>query len=167
VPIDPDYKTVPARIADFRTKYPDGSLQPLNPERPYELVEFAGKAFGLYCAAAYRTPDDQRPGVWVAWEPFPGPTNFTRDSELQNAETSAWGRAIVAVLASESKSVASREDVQNRDYENAPAPASSRSGPPVCLACGEPITGKAKRHGDGYVHDPTDCVPEGETGGAF
>ena len=60
------------------------------------------------------SPDDPRPGHGTAWEPVPGPTKFTRDSEIQNAETAAWGRAIVAVLAADTKKIASRQEVQNR-----------------------------------------------------
>jgi hypothetical protein len=58
--------------------------------------------FIAYTCAAYRTADDQRPGIGVAWEPFPGQTPYTAASELMNAETSAQGRAIVAALASDS-----------------------------------------------------------------
>lgn len=112
-----DYKDVPTRIAEFRTKHPDGSLRPLNPDKPYEIVALDGQTFVVVVAAAFRTPDDPAPGVGMAWEPFPGKTPYTKLSELQNAETSAWGRAIVAVLASETKQVASREDVRNRQPE--------------------------------------------------
>jgi hypothetical protein len=122
-----DYVDVAQRIADFRELYPSGSLQPANPAEPYKIVQAQGfeksgdvaqQTFVVYVAAAYRTPDDPRPGIGAAWEVFPGRTNFTRGSELQNAETSAWGRAIIAVLASDSKGgIASREEVQNRRAE--------------------------------------------------
>ena len=121
--LDPDYKQVPERIADFREKHPEGSLRPLNPERPYEIVSVEGQTFIVYCAAAYRHPLDPAPGVGTAWELVPGKTPYTKLSELQNAETSAWGRAIVAVLASESKVVASAEDVRNRQADHAEPPA--------------------------------------------
>lgn len=114
-----DYKQVPERIADFKAKHPEGSLRPLNPDRPFEIVDVAGQTFIVYVAAAYRTPDDPAPGVGSAWELVPGKTPYTKLSELQNAETSAWGRAIVAVLASESKAVASAEDVRNRQADHA------------------------------------------------
>lgn len=116
--LDPSYKDVPARIADFKAKHPEGSLRPLNPEKPWEIVSVEGQTFVVYCAAAFRTPDDPAPGVGTAWELVPGKTPYTKLSELQNAETSAWGRAIVAVLASESKSVASAEDVRNRQADH-------------------------------------------------
>lgn len=121
------YVDVAQRIADFRECYPSGCLQPLNPAQPFEVRKIDGTAkdgkdftatFIVYTAAAYRTPDDQRPGIGVAWEVFPGRTTFTLGSELMNAETSAWGRAIIAVLASDSKrGVASREEVRNRAAE--------------------------------------------------
>lgn len=80
-----DYIDVATRIVEFRTKHPEGSLQQVS----YELVEASGSTFLIYTAAAYRSPDDGRPGIGTAWEPVPGPTQFTRDSEMQNAETAA------------------------------------------------------------------------------
>lgn len=133
--LDPSYKQVPDRIADFKAKHPEGSLRPLNPDKPFEIVTADNRTFIVVVAAAYRTPDDPAPGVGMAWEQFPGTTPYTKNSELQNAETSAWGRAIVAALASESKAVASAEDVRNRHAEqNAPDEV-------PCPRCGEVVPG--------------------------
>lgn len=110
-----DYNTVPERIAEFREKYPEGSLRPLDPTRPYSVEKIGEQWFVVYAAVAMRTPDDPAPGSGIAWEPVPGKTPYTRDSELQNAETSAWGRAIVAVGAADTKKgIATREEVTNR-----------------------------------------------------
>lgn len=110
-----NYRTVDERIADFKAKHPEGTLQPANPLHPFEVVEINGASFVVVVTAAYRTPDDPRPGIGIAWEPVPGKTPYTKDSEIMNAETSSWGRAIVAVLASESKgSLATSEEVRNR-----------------------------------------------------
>jgi hypothetical protein len=96
----------------------------------------------VYVAAAYRTPDDPRPGIGVAWEPFPGRTPYTLGSELMNAETSAWGRAIIATLASDSKrGVSSREEVRNRQAEREPEPP-PKPAPPVN---GHPIPDTKRR----------------------
>jgi hypothetical protein len=119
-----DYIDVATRIIEFREKYPTGSLQPWRD--PYVIEVNVGdgkmKSFMVYSAAAYRAPDDTLPGVGYAWEPIPGPTSFTRDSELQNAETAAWGRAMVAALAVDTrKGIASSEEVRNRQGETAPA----------------------------------------------
>jgi hypothetical protein len=116
--IDPSYVDVAARIVEFRTKYPEGSLQPADLSKPYTIQEIGDATYVVVVAAAYRTADDQRPGIGMAYEVFPGRTPYTRGSELQNAETSAWGRAIVAVGAADTKrGVASAEDVRNRQAE--------------------------------------------------
>ncbi len=114
-----DYIDVAARIAEFRSKYPDGSLQQVS----LSFEDFAGSSWVVYTAAAYRTPDDMRPGQGTAWEPVPGKTPYTKDSEVQNAETAAWGRAIVAVLAADTrKGIASAEEVRNRQDTRAEEP---------------------------------------------
>ena len=109
-----DYIDVATRIADFRHKYPDGRLR----QKEVQFLEFADKCWVVYTAEAWRTENDPAPAQGTAWEPVPGPTNFTRDSELQNAETAAWGRAIVAAMASDTKEgIASREEVRNRQRD--------------------------------------------------
>lgn len=106
-----DYNTVAERLGDFRAAFPEGSLQADIVAVPAPFAE----KFLAVRACAYRTPDDPRPGVGLAWEPMPGRTSFTKDSELQNAETAAWGRAIIAALAADTrKGVASRDEIQAR-----------------------------------------------------
>ena len=103
----PDYVEVKDRIVQFRDMYPEGTLQA-------DIVSHTDTLI-VVKAYAYRTPDDPRPGTGLASEPFPGKTNFTRDSELMNAETSAWGRAIIAVGAADAKrGIASANEVRNR-----------------------------------------------------
>ena len=102
-----DYKEVAERIQDFRAMFPEGTLQS-------EVLPSPVDGFVLVKGFAYRTADDQRPGIGLAWEPVPGKTPYTRDSEIMNAETSAWGRAIIAVGASDAKRVASANEVRNR-----------------------------------------------------
>jgi hypothetical protein len=128
--IDPTYNEVAARIVEARKKHPDGVLQPLDPANPYKIQEIGDKTFIVYTAAFYRTPDDQRPGIGTAWEPFPGTTNFTRNSELMNAETSAWGRALVAAFAADTKkSIATSLDVRNREAERQRPPRDEQGWP--------------------------------------
>jgi hypothetical protein len=120
-----DYIDVATRIIEFREKFPQGSLQSW--KDPYvievRITDTTFKSFMVYSAAAYRSPDDELPGIGWAWEPIPGPTNFTRDSELQNAETAAWGRAMVAALAVDTKKgIASSEEVRNRQVKSTDAP---------------------------------------------
>ena len=136
-----DYAEVATRIRAHRDKdrkYPDGSFQS---EHEFVTVTHAvrrdkwegGKKVGEYwtepmpvtyvlvTARFYRTPDDLRPGVGKSWLMMPGLTPYTRGSELENAETSAWGRALVAALAADTKkSVASADEVQAKEEEQAP-----------------------------------------------
>jgi hypothetical protein len=120
-----DYIDVATRIIEFREKFPQGSLQSWRDPYVIEvrITDTTFKSFMVYSAAAYRSPDDELPGIGWAYEPIPGPTNFTRDSELQNAETAAWGRAMVAALAVDTrKGIASSEEVRNRQVKSTDAP---------------------------------------------
>lgn len=107
------YIDVAERIREFKAKFPDGALRQLS----LEFVNIAGKDYVVYTAAAYRSPDDQIPGIGTAWEPIPGATPYTRGSEVMVAETSAWGRAMVASLAVESQRIASKQEVENRQVQ--------------------------------------------------
>ena len=107
-------------MAEFSEKYPDGTLQQLSLEFVRDL---GGADWVVYTAAAFRSPDDKLPGHGTAWERVPSLTNFTKNSELQNAETSAWGRAIVATFAADTKKaeIASSHEMQSRVAERDPA----------------------------------------------
>lgn len=100
--------------------------------------------------------------------PFPFPHG--RDAQSTGSMVTYHRRyALIAALgmaAGDDDDGASARPKERNDEPTGNVPPRA-GGPPVCEACGEQITGKAKRHGNGYVHDPTDCVPEGETGGAF
>lgn len=152
--LDLDYIDVAARIVEFRTKHPQGSFQQVS----LDLKEVAGKWYVIYTAAAYRTPDDERPGIGTAWEPVPGKTNFTRDSELQNAETAAWGRAIVAALAGDTKrGVASAQEVRNRKADqDAPEPQDEPPpAPPDPIVVARNVVADAWRANRGEFHPAT------------
>ena len=110
-----NYVDVHARIQEFYAKYPDGRLVT---ER-WEVVEVNGRSFVVTESLAYRTVDDPLPAKGLAWEPVPGGTPFTRDSELMNSETSSWGRAIVALGGFDTK-IASADEVRNRQYDERP-----------------------------------------------
>ena len=132
------YVDVAERIRVFKAAYPQGSLQPANPAEPYKLERIGDRLFIVVIAAAYRTPDDLRPGIGMAMEPYPGRTNYTKDSELMNAETSAWGRAIVAALAADTQKIASAQEVRNRQADQSQEPQTvvnnmtpPRTAPPV------------------------------------
>ena len=130
----PDYIEVKDRIVQFRDMYPEGTLQA-------DIVAHTDTLI-VVKAYAYRTPDDPRPGTGLASEPFPGKTNFTRDSELMNAETSAWGRALIAVGAADAKrGIASANEVRNRQ------PDKKKPGKKLDLAELDRLIGVAKTAG--------------------
>jgi hypothetical protein len=112
-----DYKDVATRLSEIRAIYPELSLQQVR----CELIDQGGQLGWLYVAAAFRTPDDLRPGMGTAFEPVPGKTPYTKDSELMVAETSAWGRALVAIGADTKNGVASADEVSARQKPQEPA----------------------------------------------
>jgi hypothetical protein len=124
-----DYVPVSERIAQFKEAHPGGRLES-------EVIDAGFPGFVAVKAYAYKSPDDLTPGVGLAWEPVPGPTPFTKDSELQNAETAAWGRALIAgLIADASRGIASRDEVARsqerptRKADQTPPPAPVRTDP--------------------------------------
>lgn len=106
-----DYVTVPQRIAQFYELFGQGRL--VTGEVRVEMGP-DGKSRVIVSAAAYRTPDDPLPGIGWSWMELPGTTQFTRGSELENTETSAWGRAIAALGILVDRSIASRSEVAGK-----------------------------------------------------
>ena len=150
-----DYITVAMRMREFYKKYPDGSLQLDTPI----ITEICGKTWAIGRAYAYRTPDDSRPGIGTAMEVIPGLTPYTRGSEIQNLETSCWGRALAAIgigiekgvaTADEVRSAKAREgvyggsDAQSEDYYSKPAlrPTDRLTGPAARHYDSKPLTPK-------------------------
>lgn len=142
-PIDDGYVEVSQRIEKFKEEHPEGSLQstwtiekipaphdfrrneqkkeygncrqcglPLEDVGQSRMCEFWGF---IVRAEAYRGPDDECPGVGTAWEPFPGRTPYTRHSELMNAETSAWGRALASLGYEVHNGIASANEMRGRE----------------------------------------------------
>lgn len=114
-----DYIPVNERIEAFYAKYPDGSLQA-------DLIELSDTRVVMR-ASAYRTPDDIRPGVGFSSLDIPGRTPYTRGSEIENCETSAWGRAIAALGFEVKRGIASAEEVRNKSAQ--PHPSELPGGP--------------------------------------
>lgn len=99
-----DYVDVATRIAAFKEKHPEGSLQS-------EIVELSDRRV-VVKAFAYRDKDDTRPGTGHAAERIPGATPYTAGSELMVCETSAWGRAIAALGFEVKRGIATTEEVE-------------------------------------------------------
>jgi len=112
-----NYVDVPQRIKLFYEKYPEGSLQ-MDPDLQFQTV--GDQIIVIGRAYAYRNPQDEKPGVGTAQEYLPGKTNFTRGSEIQNLETSCWGRAIGALGIGIDKAIATKEEVELAMERNKP-----------------------------------------------
>ena len=153
-----DYVDVAERLRDFRAKHPEGSIQPADLAKPYWLELIDGQTYLVYAAACYRTATDMRPGIGLAWEPVPGKTSFTRGSELMNAETSAWGRAIVATLAADTKrGVASAQEVDTARRNNEPPKRDLRPAP---KANHKPASTEATETGPKLEHEAMPLIKE-------
>lgn len=99
-----DYVDVAERLREFYEKHPQGRVIT-------SIVEMTEKRV-VVKAEAYRDASHAWPsGVGHSQLAIPGATPYTRGAELENAETSAIGRALVAA-GLPSKRVASAEEVQ-------------------------------------------------------
>jgi hypothetical protein len=114
-----DYVEVKDRIALFYAKHPDGRL----------VTSAAGMTLDpdgvvrVWCSAlAYRTPDDPHPGTGTSYLVVPGSTPYTRGSEVENAETSAWGRAIGCLGIGIDKGIASAQEVRTKAHAEPAGP---------------------------------------------
>jgi hypothetical protein len=113
-----NYVDVATRIKLLIEKYPNASINCTKPV----VVNIDGHTFievsaHITCGEiAYETAECMmyRTASATAWEPFPGKTPYTRDSEMMNAETSAIGRAIGALGIGLTGSMATANEVANR-----------------------------------------------------
>ena len=106
-----DYVEVKDRLRLFYEAYPTGAVCT---EQAWVSVDDDVPRVWVK-ALAYRTPDDPHPGVGHSWMVLPGTTTYTRGSELENTETSAWGRAIGATGIALDKSIASADEVRSKE----------------------------------------------------
>lgn len=109
------YVDVPTRFAALLEKWPELRIKEHRPE----IVTIGDKIFISVTMQAWRTPDDPQPCQATCFEPFPGKTSFTRDSEQMNASTSCLGR--LAGLMMSFPKMASLEEVINRQKEEKPS----------------------------------------------
>ncbi len=107
-----DYVEVKDRIKLFYELFGQGRLVT---DEVTLTSEPDGKPRVMVRAKAYRSPEDTLPGVGYSWLELPGRTPYTNGSELENAETSAWGRAIASLGILLDKSIASAQEIKNKE----------------------------------------------------
>ena len=105
-----DYVDVPARLRMLADKFPDVRIK----EDAPRIIQIGDKTFLEVRVTAWRTPDDQLPAIAFCWEPYPGTTPYTRDSEQMNAATSALGRLCAIMLPGAFAKQASANEVFHR-----------------------------------------------------
>ena len=78
------------------------------------LVTVGDREFIQTMVIVWRSADDMMPTQAYNWEPFPGRTPYTKDSEQQNSATSALGRALGYLGMGIETSIASANEVRAR-----------------------------------------------------
>lgn len=111
-----DYNEVADRVAGFNEEYPNGRIT-----TRYELLNVGSHPFITVRAEVWKVtdPDDAkyvRPdATGTSWLEVPGKTNFTRGSEIENAETSAVGRALAFIgFYAKGESLASKQEISSK-----------------------------------------------------
>jgi len=114
------YVEVKVRIQEFYATYPTGALV-TSKVKVFPIDEIDGSGRVMVQAKAYRSPDDPHPGVGTSWMVVPGKTPYTNGSEIENCETSAWGRAIAAVGIKIDQGIASAQEIRAKGGIEAPS----------------------------------------------
>jgi hypothetical protein len=115
------YIDVPTRLRMALEQYPDLRVV----EQGHQITSWDDDHTYLICTVAvYLHPDDTRPTIGSAWEPLPGLTPYTRNSELMVGMTSALGRALGYLGFGIDKAIASANEVAARQDQPADTPRS-------------------------------------------
>ena len=105
-----NYVDVPTRLRMALEKYPDLRIQESQPV----FREVSTKLYIEIRCTVWRDKEDEIPVIAYCWEPFPGTTPYTRDSEQMNASTSALGRALGMMGFGIEHKMASKQEVLAR-----------------------------------------------------
>ncbi len=121
-PMDHGYVMVADRHLKFVEDHPSGSIASKVQHFIFDPSE--GKGFVVVNCQVWKEASDRAAGSPPDGEgnasmPIPGPTSFTKNSEVENAETSALGRALAAIGYHPKESMASKEEVAYKKGEPA------------------------------------------------
>lgn len=144
-----DYVEVADRIQAWYAEHPGGRIET-------NLIEFTDVRVVIR-AEVYRSDEADEPpaGTGYSFLAIPGSTPYTRGSELENAETSAVGRALV-MAGIPSKNVASAGEVRSKKSDGSTA---ALEGHPLPAAQHrDPATAGISERG------PSEVGAEGSTG---
>ena len=133
-----DYNEVSQRVEGFNEKYPDGRIETEVVAHHVEIEDVIdarrgestyrqplARGYVIVRAKVFRKAEDTIPaGVGMSYMLIPGITQYTRDSEVENAETSAVGRALAFIgFYAKGDSLASRHEIAAKAGGGSDAPA--------------------------------------------
>lgn len=149
-----DYVQVKDRIAKFYELFGGGRLVTAE---VLILTAPDNKQRVMVKALAYRTVDDPLPGVGYSWMELPGKTPYTNGSEIENTETSAWGRAIGSLGILIDASIATQNEIDNKadapEAKKPPTVQSVEGGLIGIAALGKddsPVDGQIRKTPEGF-----------------
>ncbi|MDQ3907101.1 MAG: hypothetical protein M3268_02030 [Acidobacteriota bacterium] len=116
-----DYVPVAERLEKFYERFPDGRITTAIVEHNLE------SGFVLMRAEVYRTPDDASPAATGHAFEVRGESYVNKTSYVENAETSAVGRALAMLGFEVKRGIASREEIQKTARMQAAQPAAAPS----------------------------------------
>lgn len=137
------YIDVPTRLKLALDRFPELRVTETNPT----IVKVGEATFVQVTTTVWRTPDDPIPCRATAWEPIPGRTPFTRDSEMMNASTSALGRALGLMGLGLTSSISTADEIRNRQSDRPVSVERDPEGPiprPSSDAPSSPQLGKIR-----------------------
>lgn len=127
------YVDVATRLRLALEQWPELRIQ----ETAHQITQVGDQLHLVVEVTVWRTPDDPKPTVAQAWEPWPGRTPYQRYSEHQVGATSALGRALGYMGLGLDRGIASADEVASRVEQPAPAPAPNLKPKPSRPAQGE------------------------------
>jgi hypothetical protein len=105
-----EYVDVKTRLKQALALYPQLRIVEHRPE-----ITMVGDQLFIECSVTVsRDPDDPIPVTAYIFEPYPGKTSFTKNSEQPNGATSVLGRALGYMGLGIDKSIASSNEVVGR-----------------------------------------------------
>ena len=105
-----EYVDVKTRLKQALALYPQLRIVEHRPE-----ITLVGDQLFIECSVTVsRDPDDPIPVTAYIFEPYPGKTSFTKNSEQANGATSVLGRALGYMGLGIDKSIASSNEVLGR-----------------------------------------------------
>ena len=108
-----EYVDVKTRLKQALALYPQLRIVEHRPE----ITQVGDQLFIECSVTVSRDPDDPIPVTAYIFEPYPGKTTFTKNSEQANGATSVLGRALGYMGLGIDKSIASSNEVLGRQQE--------------------------------------------------